>query len=163
MLTAPGCGKVSNEVLNNSLKLPKDLVHPQGARVPNAPVIGPETTVSCCRPISTPQILPVLPLPLFPGWDLQIFQGVFLIMSSSPKGEKGRCVSVGTPYFHNFAPASPPSPPPLLPLLLLLHIEFPLSSPVGKFWLCSYLNLPSLALKLLPCHSIMSKRKLAAL
>ena len=104
-------GKVSNELLNNSLKLPKDLVHPQGARVPNAPVIGPETTVSCCRPISTPQILPVLPLPLFPGWDLQIFQGVFLIMSSSPKGEKGRCVSVGTPYFHNFTPASPHHPP----------------------------------------------------
>ena len=108
-------GKVSNELLNNSLKLPKDLVHPPGARVPNVPVIGPETTVSCCRPISTPQILPVLPLPLFPGWDLQIFQGVFLIMSSSPKGEKGRCVSVGTPYFHNFTPASPPPPPPTPP------------------------------------------------
>ena len=100
MLITSG-GKLPNELLNNSLKLPKDLVHPQGARVPNAPVIGPETTVSCCRPISTPQILPVLPLPLFPGWDLQIFQGVFLIMSSSPKGEKGRCVSVGTPYFHS--------------------------------------------------------------
>ena len=107
-------GKLPNELLNNSLKLPKDLAHPQGARVPNVAVIelDLETTVSCCRPISTPQILPVLLLPLFPGWDLQIFQGVFLIMSSSPKGEKGRCVSVGTPYFHNFAPASPPSPPP---------------------------------------------------
>ena len=96
-------GKVSNDLLNN-LKLPKDLGHPQGHRVPNVAVIGPETTVSCSRPISTPPqiLLPVLLLlPIFPGWDSQIFQGVFLIMSSSPKGEKGRCVSVGTPHFHS--------------------------------------------------------------
>ena len=86
-------GKVSNEVLNNSLKLPKDLAHPQGTQWgPQCPPSNREllATVSCCRPISTPQILPVLLLlPLFPGWDLHIFQGVFHLMSSSPKGVEG--------------------------------------------------------------------------
>ena len=74
---------------------------PQGPR-PSQGTQGPqcasnrETTVSCCRPISTPQILPVLLLPLFPGWDSQIFQGVFLNNVFLSQGSVGRCVSEPT-------------------------------------------------------------------
>ena len=47
-------GKVPNEVLINSLKAPVDLSGPKGPQIAgNSP-----TTVSCCRPISTPWTLP---------------------------------------------------------------------------------------------------------
>ena len=46
-------GKVPNEVLINSLKAPVDLSGPKGPQIAgNSP-----TTVSCCRPISTPWTL----------------------------------------------------------------------------------------------------------